>query len=219
LWYCSDNGGLPGVGTTGGRGNKGKVYEGGLRVPAILEWPARIPKPSKTDVPCNTSDIYPTLIEITGVRIKNQPLLDGISLVPVIDDKMKSRPKPMGFWDYPIGGIGVPSRKFMSELLEAQKKGNEVGDKSRLRMDAGKITKKYPEDTFPGHSAWLDWPWKLHRIENKKGVKFELYNLAEDPKERNNVTGQQPERLKSMNKELKKWLKSVVRSLNGEDYR
>ncbi len=46
FWYCSDNGGLPGVGSTGGRGNKGNVYEGGLRVPAILEWPARIVKPS-----------------------------------------------------------------------------------------------------------------------------------------------------------------------------
>lgn len=31
LWYCSDNGGLPGVGTTGGRGNKGQIYEGGRR--------------------------------------------------------------------------------------------------------------------------------------------------------------------------------------------
>jgi len=219
LWYCSDNGVLPGVGTTGGRGNKGKVYEGGLRVPAILEWPARIANPRKTDVPCNTSDIYPTLLEIAGVRIKKQPKLDGISLVPVIGGKMKSRPKPIGFWDYPIGGIRTPSREFMSELMAAQKKGNEVGDKSRLRMDAGKITKQYPEDTFPGHSAWLDWPWKLHRIENKKGVKFELYNLAEDPKEGNNAAGRHPERLKSMKKELKKWQKSVVRSLNGEDYR
>ena len=219
LWYCSDNGGLPGVGITGGRGNKGKVYEGGLRVPAILEWPARIANPRKTDVPCNTSDIYPTLLDIAGVRIKKQPPLDGISLVSLISDKMKSRPKPMGFWDYPIGGIRTPSKEFMSELMAAQKKGNEVGDKSRLRMDAGKITKQYPEDTFPGHSAWLDWPWKLHRIEAKKGVKFELYNLAEDPKEGNNVAGRHPERLKSMKKELKKWQKSVVRSLNGEDYR
>ncbi|MFH1923294.1 MAG: sulfatase-like hydrolase/transferase, partial [Planctomycetota bacterium] len=38
LWYCSDNGALPRVGSTGGhRGNKGQVYEGGLLVPAILE--------------------------------------------------------------------------------------------------------------------------------------------------------------------------------------
>jgi arylsulfatase A-like enzyme len=42
LWYCSDNGGLPDVGVTGGRGNKGQIYEGGLRVPALLEWPARV---------------------------------------------------------------------------------------------------------------------------------------------------------------------------------
>ena len=45
LWYCSDNGALPKVGSTGGhRGNKGKVYEGGLLVPALLEWPEKITK-------------------------------------------------------------------------------------------------------------------------------------------------------------------------------
>jgi arylsulfatase A-like enzyme len=219
FWYCSDNGGLPGVGSTGGRGNKGNVYEGGLRVPAILEWPARIRNPRKTDVPCNTSDIYPTLLDIVGVRIEKQPVLDGISLFSLIDGKMKSRPRPMGFWDYPIGGISTPSKKYMSELLAAQKKGDEVGDRSRLRLEAGKITKKYPEDKLPGHSAWLDWPWKLHRIENKKGVKFELYNLAEDPEEGKDLAGRIPERVETMKGKLEEWQKSVVRSLNGEDYR
>ena len=49
LWYCSDNGALPDVGSTAGlRGFKGEVYEGGLRVPAIVEWPARIPRPRAT---------------------------------------------------------------------------------------------------------------------------------------------------------------------------
>ena len=42
LWYCSDNGGLPRIGSTGGRGNKGQIYEGGLKVPALIEWPAKI---------------------------------------------------------------------------------------------------------------------------------------------------------------------------------
>ncbi|MFQ6036161.1 MAG: sulfatase-like hydrolase/transferase [Sedimentisphaerales bacterium] len=219
LWYCSDNGGLPKVGVTGGRGNKGKIYEGGLRVPAILEWPCRIPEPRTTDIPCNTSDIYPTLLELLGVRLKKQPPLDGVSLVPLIEGRMKSRPKPMGFWDYPIGGIRTPSKELMSELLAAQKSGNEVGDKSRLRLDAGKITKQYPEDTFPGHAAWLDWPWKLHRIEKKKGLKLELYNLAKDPEEKNDLAAQYSERVKSMKAKLEAWQKSVVRSLNGEDYR
>ena len=220
LWYCSDNGGLPKVGTTGGRGNKGQVYEGGLRVPAILEWPARIAKPRTTDVPCNTSDIYPTLLDIAGVRMDNQPPLDGISLVRLINGRMKTRPKPMGFWNHPTGGISTPSAKWMAELLEAQKAGDETGEKSRLRLDAGKIDKQYPEDTFPGHAAWLDWPWKLHRIHDKKGnVKLELYNLADDPMERKDLLVRQTDRVNAMKSQLEAWLASVVRSLNGKDYR
>jgi len=218
LWYCSDNGGLPGVGSTGGRTNKGKVYEGGLRVPAILEWPARIPSLRITAIPCNTSDIYPTLLEIAEVKMKNQPLLDGISLVPLIDGKIKTRPKPMGFWDHPTRGIGTPSKKLMSELLELQKSGREVDDPSRLRLDAGQITKQYPENSFPGHAAWLDWSWKLHRIETKKGLKFELYDLANDPQEKNDLCSQNTERLGLMKDRLEEWQRSVVRSLNGEDY-
>ncbi len=219
LWYCSDNGGLPGLGAAGGRGNKGRVYEGGLRVPAILEWPVRIPNPRTTNIPCNTSDIYPTLLEIVGLRLGKQPPLDGISLVPLIDDKMSSRPKAMGFWDYPIGGIRTPSKEWMSGLFEAQKAGKELDDPFRLRLNAGKITKQYPEDSFPGYAAWLDWPWKLHRIEAKKGMKLELYNLIEDPEERKDLAAQNSERVKSMKARLEEWQRSVVRSLNGEDYR
>ena len=219
LWYCSDNGGLPKVGSTGGRGYKGQIYEGGLRVPAILEWPALIDGHRITNVPCNTSDIYPTLLDIVGVRLPDQPPLDGISLVPLIEGKMKTRPKPMGFWDYPIAGISTPAAKWMAELLEAQKVGNTTGDLARLRLDAGEIARQYPEDSFPGHSAWLDWPWKLHRIQNKKGnVKFELYNLADDPMERKNLLDQETDQVSSMKFQLEAWLTSVVRSLNGKNY-
>ncbi len=219
LWYCSDNGGLRDVGTTGGRSYKGNIYEGGLRVPAILEWPARIPVPRKTDIPCNTSDIYPTLLEITGVQMDSQPTLDGLSLVSLINGKMNARPEPMGFWDYPISGIPIPSKTLMSELLEAQKSGDRAGDSSRLRLDAGELTVQYPEDSYPGHAAWLDWPWKLHRIQGTANdVKVELYNLNNDPKEKNDSIAQQTGRVKSMKSQLEEWQRSVIRSLNGRDY-
>lgn len=219
LWYCSDNGGLPNLGATGGRGNKGKVYEGGLRVPALLEWPGRIGKPRITEVPCNTSDIYPTLLEIVGVKMAKQPPLDGINLVPLLEGKMKTRPKPMGFWDYPVGGIRTPSKEWMASLLEAQKAGKEVDNVERLRLDAGKITKTYPSDTLPGHAAWLDWPWKLHRIERKKKITWELYNLADDEQEANNLVNQETTRVARMKVELLAWQKSVIDSLNGKDYK
>ncbi len=219
LWYCSDNGGLPRIGATGGRGNKGKVYEGGLRVPAILEWPVRIPNPRVTQVPCNTSDIYPTLLDITGVRMKNQPPLDGISLARLIDGEMDARPEPMGFWDYPVKGISTPSRKWMSELLEAQASGQEPDNSARLLLDAGEITEQYPDDTFPGHAAWLEWPWKLHRIQEENAdIRLELYHLAEDPWEKEDLVAQHTDRVNSMRSRLEAWQASVIHSLNGGDY-
>ena len=72
LWYCSDNGALaqesaPAAATVATRAD---IYEGGLLVPAILEWPAKITQPRSTDVRCNTCDIYPTLLEIVGVTVE-----------------------------------------------------------------------------------------------------------------------------------------------------
>ena len=66
LWYCSDNGGLNKQ-TSGGRAKKGYVYEGGLRVPGVLEWPARGLQ-GRTNVPVNACDIYPTLLSIAGAK-------------------------------------------------------------------------------------------------------------------------------------------------------
>jgi len=217
LWYCSDNGGLPNLGRTGGRANKGSVYEGGLRVPALLEWPGHVQAPRRVDVPCNTSDIYPTLLDIVGVQMKDQPPLDGISLVSLLEGRMPSRPRPMGFWDHPTAGIRTPSKEWMHSLYEAQQAGNDVDDPARLRRDAGEITRQYPTDTYPGHSAWLDWPWKLHRIE-KQTVTYELYNLADDPMERDNVLAGHERRFGALKDELESWLLSVVTSLNGGDY-
>lgn len=218
FWYCSDNGGLK-TESSGGRAKKGSIYEGGLRVPGIIEWPAVIKKPRVTSLPSATYDIYPTLLEIVGVKMDNQPPLDGVSLKTLIDgDKMK--PRPLGFWDHPTGGIGTPSAKWMAELLAAQKAGDPVGDKSKLRMDAGKIKQQYPEDKFAGHAAWNDWPWKLHHIAGKGGKeKVELYNLEKDPMEKKNVADKNADRTTKMQSELNTWLAAVTRSLNGKDYK
>jgi hypothetical protein len=152
--------------------------------------------------------------------MENQPPLDGISLTGLIDGRMTIRPKPMGFWDHPTPGISTPSAKWMAELFEAQKAGDEVGDRSRLRLDAGEIKTQYPQNSFPGHAAWLDWPWKLHRIQDKRQrVKLELYNLADDPGEQNDLAERHVGRVNSMKSDLETWLRAVVRSLNGKDYR
>lgn len=220
LWYCSDNGALPRVGSTGGhRGNKGNLYEGGLLVPAILEWPPMIKSPRVTKVRCNTSDIYPTLLEVAGVKPKHQPPLDGVSLLPLIAGKVDERSKPMGFWDYPIRGISTPSARWMGDLLKAQQAGGDLEPHPSSQNAAKLPDPAYPLDEFPGHSAWIDGDWKLHRVAGKNGqINWTLYNLADDPAERKNLADGEAERVKTMQAALEEWLRSVVRSLNGEDY-
>lgn len=223
LWYTSDNGALPKVGSSGGaRGKKGDIYDGGLRVPAIIEWPERIKDHRSDDTRLNTSDIFPTLLDIAGVPLRDDRPLDGVSLLTLIDgDSLPER--SMGFWSYPTGGIRTPSAQWMAELYEAQQSdAAPPADPVRLRMDADQITETYPTNTFPGHAAWIAGDWKLHRIEPKKSdtrqPKFELYDLASDPRESDDLAETNPDRVAAMEQELEAWLSSVVASLNGKDY-
>ena len=100
LWFCSDNGPKEGnKDSTGGlRGKKLELYEGGIRVPALLEWPSRIKRPFRTSFPCSTSDIFPTVLEATETRSpKPKRPIDGMDLGPFFDGKMKQRKKPIAF--------------------------------------------------------------------------------------------------------------------------
>lgn len=222
LWYCSDNGALPRVGSAGGlRGRKADVYEGGLMVPAILQWPAKIKAPKQINTRCTTSDIYPTLLDIGGVDIGDQPELDGVSLKPLLQGMPFTRSRPLGFWDYSSApGISTPSAKLMSQLLQAQENGGDLSADEPSMNAAVLPSPAYPTDVFPGHAAWIDEDWKLHRIEQKGGVvRWELYDLATDPNESRNVAEDHDERVAEMRGQLEAWLTSVVHSLNGDDYR
>jgi len=99
LCYCSDNGGAAGPLSTGNlRGSKGTLWEGGLRVPGLIEWPSRIRRPAVSDLPCSTLDLYPTILAATGAVAKDQiEPLDGVSLLPLLEGQMESRGKAIPF--------------------------------------------------------------------------------------------------------------------------
>lgn len=215
LWYCSDNGGLVRE-TSGGREKKGSIYEGGLRVPAIIEWPARELK-GRTAAPVVTSDIYPTLMAMAGVKTDFPHPLDGIDASDIIAGKTVKRSKPMGFWFGFQGGQSTRSDKILKAIMEKQQAGAPVPhDPPRMLKDVNEFP-QLPDETANGHAAWNDWPWKLHRVNGKK---FELYNLADDPMEASDLSDdpEQKKRLAQMRKDLNAWMRSVIRSLNGEDY-
>jgi len=103
LWFCSDNGpsmqgGTTKEGLTGGlKGAKLSIHEGGIRVPGILVWPDKISKPFEVDMPCVTSDFFPTILDALGIPLPFDRPYDGISLLPVIEQKQTERNKPIGF--------------------------------------------------------------------------------------------------------------------------
>ena len=212
----SDNGGLVNE-SSGGRMKKGSIYEGGLRVPAILEWPARY-KPMELDTPVNSSDIYPTLLEIAKAKIENQPMLDGISILPILDKKQTSHP-PMGFWHGYMQGQSTWSDRIIKSLKDATEAGKENPHPDRILKNVNEFPTRDPADLH-GHAAWTDWPWKLHRIQNKVGaeVNLELYKLDDDPMESKNLATKHLDRVAKMSNDLEDWQRSVLNSWSGNDY-
>ena len=215
LWYCSDNGGLVNE-SSGGREKKGSIYEGGLRVPAIVEWPARQLK-GRTSVPVCTTDLYPTLLAMAGVKFAPPHPLDGIDVSDILTGKTSKRSKPMGFWHQFQQGQSTWSDRILKDIMEKQKAGAPLPhNPGRMKKDVDEFP-QLSEDATTGYAAWNDWPWKLHRI---NGSTFELYHLGEDPMETRNLASDpaHAERLERMKEELNVWMKSVMRSLNGKDY-
>lgn len=168
LWFNSDNGGLSGYGedTVGGlRGFKNTMYEGGLRVPGIIEWPSVI-KPRATTHPVGTVDIFPTVAEIVGLpdSAMLKPI-DGVSIRPLFDGEIGPRKTPLFF----------------------------------RHRDRGVI---------------LENTMKLHVT--KKEV--ELYDLAADEKEENNLAKAKPKVVERMKAAYLAWEEGVDASVAGKDY-
>lgn len=110
VWVTSDNGAesianSPNEPNTnraivsgGLRERKRSFYEGGIRVPGILEWPNGITNSGRTtEFLSSTSDYYTTILDLLNISTPTQKALDGISLRPVIENTSESRTTPIGF--------------------------------------------------------------------------------------------------------------------------
>lgn len=156
LWYCSDNGGLEGFGpdTMGGlRGSKGTLYEGGLRVPGIIEWPARIPEGRISEQPAGTVDIFPTLAEIVGLPGETSLTpRDGMSLLPLIEGKNPARTAPLPFRQSGRGALIEERYK----LLTAEGKF-ELYDLIADPAETTNLIDSEPEAAARLTAAWTKW--------------------------------------------------------------
>jgi len=223
LWYCGDNGVPPeGRLTTPYRGAKGQVYEGGVRIPGIIEWPARL-KARATNFNAVTSDMLPTLCDITGVPLPERPL-DGISLKPLLDGKMKQRPSPIFFWEFQtrLESQGKLEPYIAAELQE--------GTTPTAKLMAGKYTRSFQNFKHPeiaasdsdGPAAMLADRFKLvvdgARRAAAPGGSRELFDLDADRGETKNLASAAAAKAAAMERQLRTWQQSVLKSLTGADY-
>jgi arylsulfatase A-like enzyme len=231
FWYTSDNGPQGPLksnrpGSSGGlRDRKGTLWEGGIRVPTIIEWPARISEHRVTSVTANTVDIYPTLLDIVGVDVAKQPKpLDGISILPLIDGNITERSQPMGFWANFSAGQGVRSSDLLAALEQDQASGTTtatlMNDAATRQARIADQLKVFGEQGLVGDAAWIDNRYKLRKIWNREtnAARYELYDLEADATESHDLADDLSDRLVLMKQQLEAWQHSVIRSLEGEDY-
>jgi arylsulfatase A-like enzyme len=103
VFFVSDNGGEAKAGANLGglRGSKQQMYEGGIRVPGIAIWPGHIAAGSMSNVVAQTSDLFPTVCSIAGIR---NPASDGVSLMATLTGGSQDLSGRTLFWVRREGG-------------------------------------------------------------------------------------------------------------------
>jgi len=221
VFYCGDNG-TSADGALGfpHRGVKSEVYEGGILVPGLIEWPARFPKPVVSRLRASTSDLLPTVCAITKQALPDRPL-DGVDLMSLIDGGGEERPTPLFFWEYPANRLkSMNLEPYIDPELQK-------GTTPLVKIANGIATRNFTnfrhppvsEADYGGARAVIDRRYKLVLREKKGGgEKKELFDLLDDPGETTDLIGEKSEVAEGLQKSLREWQGSVLKSLGGADY-
>jgi arylsulfatase A-like enzyme len=217
LWYCGDNG-TPSeaVATVPFRGRKGNIYEGGIRVPGIIEWPKHIAVPRASKLDTVTSDMFPTLCDLAGVALPDRPL-DGMSLKPLLEGSLEVRSKPMAFWNFAIDRKRLGGPYIESEMQKGTTPLAKLAKDGATRNFENYRFQDIREQDYAGPRAIVENGFKLV-IDGTGKPKKELFNLATDPSESKNLIGDQTDLAKRLEQTLRQWQTSVLESLQGMDY-
>jgi len=104
LWFAADNGPVGGEhapnapGSAGPfRGHKATLFEGGIRVPGLVEWPGKVRPATTTHFPASTLDYLPTILAAVGGQLPDARPIDGVNLLPVLAGQGGQRGVPIAF--------------------------------------------------------------------------------------------------------------------------
>jgi arylsulfatase A-like enzyme len=188
--FSSDNGGPnPGKVTSNGdlRAGKGTLYEGGVRVAASATWDGHIPAGSVVQAPLHMVDWYPTLLKLAGVSSQQKLPLDGKDAWPAIAGGKSSPHEEILLNSTPTAGaIRVGDWKLVIN-----------GDREHAAMDGAAQEDGGKKTKVDGKKA-------------KAGEVVELFNIVQDPNEKQNLAGQQSAKLAELRARLETLAKQAA---------
>lgn len=176
--FISDNGGL----STGSgpmsptsnfplRAGKAWVYEGGIRVPLIINFPGVITPGLTINEPVVSTDLYPTILELAGLPLKPEQHVDGVSLAGMLRGKTKQLEREAIYWHYPhyhhINTMGPAGAVRMGDLKLVESFETGRVELYNLRADIGEtkdLSSKMPELTAKLTKMLRDWREKTGAV-------------------------------------------------------
>ena len=187
--FMSDNGGIGYVKSADDtavtnnaplKGGKAMMHEGGVRVPLVFRWPAKISAGGWCDVPVAASDLFPTFVQAGGLdpeAMREKHSLEGHSLMPLFKDPKngnKHYKRDTFIWHYPFNVVPLnPDDGYPLTPHSAIRKGD--------------------------HKLIFDWSGRL-----------KLHDIRKDISERHDLAGSMPDLTRSLFRELNDWLDAHV---------
>lgn len=156
IFFVSDNGGPTAANTSGNgplRGFKAQVWEGGVRVPFVVQWKGHLPAGKTYDHPVIQLDIQPTALAAAGVNLPADAKFDGVNLLPHLKGEKTDAPHQALFWRF------GPQRAVRSgdwKLVDA----GQGAQLFNLKSDIGEkqdLASQQPEKLRELESVYAEW--------------------------------------------------------------
>lgn len=171
------------------RGRKGQSYEGGFRVPFIARWPGMIPAGREVDTLTINLDLYPTLLNLAGIGLPDDRIVDGRDILPILTGKSGETPHDAIYY-------------YHYDRLDG------------LRTERWKYFEKTDRYTWP---IAMDTPPLINFLGKKQlGNRWPLlYDMKLDPAESYNTIDTYPEKARQLREKLMKWKKMEKKNPRG----
>ena len=160
VFFLSDNGGPTQTTTSGNtplRGFKGQVYEGGIRIPYMMQWKGQVPAGSVCDKPVIQLDIAPTALAAAGIKADNARF-DGVNIVPYVTGVLSGVPHQALYWRF---GDQSAIRKGNWKLVKYKSRCPELCDLAADIGESKNLAEKNPEKVKELDAQLMRWDAQL----------------------------------------------------------